>query len=126
MGVDSIKRALFSRLSKTRDNVPNDNITQYRHGDVMLELVDQLPAGSNRKLPHATLAYGEVTGHSHSIVQKESVMLYDYGSFLGLDVKADSVSLVHEEHKTIELPKGFYRVWRQREYSPEEIRIIQD
>jgi len=105
---------------------PRETFMQYRHGDVMLELIDANPEGSNRKLSHATLAFGEITGHSHAIKQISNVSLYDYGDFLCLDVHADSVSLVHEEHDTIELPKGKYKVWRQREYSPEEIRIIQD
>ena len=112
--------------SGRRPKPPAEPLMQYRHGDVMLELIDQYPAGSKRKLTHATLAFGEITGHSHSIKQKSDVSLYDYGTFMCLDVHAESVSLVHEEHATIELPKGLYRVWRQREYSPEEIRIIQD
>ena len=40
--------------------------------------------------------------------------------------RGDSVSVVHEEHATITLSSGYYRVWRQREYSPEEIRVIRD
>ena len=105
---------------------PTETFMQYRHGDVMLELVDKLPGGAHRQVNHATLAFGEVTGHSHAIKQKSDVSLYDYGNFMCLDVQAGPVSLEHEEHATIELPKGLYRVWRQREYSPEEIRIIQD
>ena len=119
-----LKRLLSSEQGPSQP--PRESFMQYRHGDVMLELIDQFPADSNRKLAHATLAFGEITGHSHTIKQKNDVSLYDFGTFMCLDVHAESVSLIHEEHATIELPKGLYRVWRQREYSPEEIRIIQD
>lgn len=130
-----IKRALSQRPSTSNgastvaevdSSKPTEAFMQYRHGDVLLELIDQMPDGAHRKVNHATLAFGEVTGHSHSIKQKSDVSLYDYGNFMCLDVETGPVSLVHEEHATIELPKGLYRVWRQREYSPEEIRIIQD
>jgi hypothetical protein len=36
------------------------------------------------------------------------------------------VTVVHEEHRPITLTSGYYRVWRQREYSPEEIRVVRD
>lgn len=43
-----------------------------------------------------------------------------------LEVTGETAEVVHEEHATIKLPQGTYRVWRQREYSPTEIRIIRD
>ena len=36
------------------------------------------------------------------------------------------VSIVHEEHGTVSVPKGDYEVTIQREYSPEEIRSVVD
>jgi len=92
----------------------------------MLELISQMPEGPKRKLPHSTLAHGEITGHSHAIREKNQVSLYDFGDYMCLEVRSETVSLVHEEHDTIELPNGLYKVWRQREYSPQEVRIIQD
>jgi hypothetical protein len=41
-------------------------------------------------------------------------------------VLADSATVTHEEHGPITLPRGTYRVWRQREYSPEAIRVVRD
>ena len=98
---------------------------QYRHGDVMVEKVKSIPTNA-KKLNHLTLAHGEVTGHSHQIKPRKNAELYNAPSGLFLKVTAESADLVHEEHATIALPKGIYRVWRQREYSPEEIRIIRD
>jgi hypothetical protein len=37
-----------------------------------------------------------------------------------------AVTIIHEEHSPIPLARGFYRVWRQREYSPQEIRVVRD
>lgn len=97
----------------------------YRHGDVLIEKVDCLPENS-RKLKHVILAHGEVTGHSHRIMNKSNAQLYETHENLFLEVRAEGAEVVHEEHATIELPEGYYRVWRQREYSPTEIRIIRD
>ena len=97
----------------------------YRHGDVLIQKVSEKPTGS-RKLNHVILAHGEVTGHSHRIKTKSSARLYETPDDLFLEVTSETAEVVHEEHATIELPQGTYRVWRQREYSPTEIRIIRD
>jgi hypothetical protein len=99
--------------------------TQYRHGDVLIEQVGSLPR-SREKLPHTILAHGEVTGHCHRIRESDDADLYSTSEGLFLHVRGPSVSLVHEEHDTITLTTGYYRVWRQREYSPEEVRIVRD
>lgn len=98
---------------------------QYRHGDVMVEQIKSLPKNL-RKSPHTILAHGEVTGHCHKIKDNKTAELYDTPDGMFLRVTANQAELIHEEHNTILLPRGLYRVWRQREYSPEEIRIIRD
>ena len=98
---------------------------QYRHGDVMIEKVDSLPS-EKRKAQHTILAHGEITGHSHRIQEHENASLYDTPAGLYLHVTAEPATVVHEEHDPISLTTGYYRVWRQREYSPEEIRTIRD
>ena len=98
---------------------------QFRHGDVIIEEVTGLP-DSYKKLPHTILAHGEVTGHSHRIRESSDADLYSTPEALFLHVRGPEVSVVHEEHDTITLTSGYYRVWRQREYSPEEIRVIRD
>ncbi|WP_147871529.1 hypothetical protein [Stieleria maiorica] len=60
------------------------------------------------------------------IAERGSADLYDTPEGKFLHVTAAEATLVHDEHAAIALPTGFYRVWRQREYSPEEIRIIRD
>ena len=98
---------------------------QYRHGDVLIEQADALPK-VREKLPHSILAHGEVTGHCHRIQESDEADLYSTSEGLFLHVRGPKVSVVHEEHTTITLTSGFYRVWRQREYSPEAIRPVRD
>ncbi|HEY3325088.1 MAG TPA: hypothetical protein VGP72_31835 [Planctomycetota bacterium] len=97
----------------------------YRHGDVLIEAVTEIPNGA-RKLPDCTLAQGELTGHSHRVAQADAAELYESSGVLFLRVIKEQATIVHQEHKQIDLPQGLYRVWRQREYSPEEIRIVRD
>ena len=97
----------------------------YRHGDVLLRQIVSLPLGVQKRVG-ATLAHGEVTGHSHRIQQAHAVQLWVQGNNLFLEVKEPRATLVHEEHRAIELPHGFYRVWRQREYRPDAYVEVMD
>jgi hypothetical protein len=97
----------------------------YRHGDVLVQSVERIPVDA-KKRPHLVLAEGEMTGHSHRIAEAGSAELLQTGVDMYLRVVADTATLVHQEHGPVILPKGTYRVWRQREYSPREIRIVRD
>ncbi|WOO39358.1 hypothetical protein [Rubellicoccus peritrichatus] len=125
--IDEMKRlhSLIKNLSVFSPTSNPQIPMQYRHGDVMVEKVKALPSKC-KKLQHRILAHGEITGHSHRIKENEGVTLYETPKELFLEVKADVATLSHEEHHTIQIPRGYYRVWRQREYSPNEIRVIRD
>jgi hypothetical protein len=97
----------------------------FRHGDVLIQKVSKLPEGV-RRLRHRTLAHGELTGHSHQIQENEHVALWQSASELFLLVEAPHATVVHQEHAPIEVPRGIYRVWRQREYTPERIVVVRD
>lgn len=73
------------------------------------------------------LAHGEVTGHAHAITDPD-VTQFSTGEsgVTELEIKQAMALLKHEEHGTIEIPSGNYRVIRQREYSPEVIRNVAD
>jgi hypothetical protein len=91
----------------------------YRQGDVLLQKVDRMPEGV---VPvtwegRIVLAYGEVTGHAHALSTLHATMFTRQGDRY-LDVKSGAM-LVHEEHATITLPEGFYKVIQQREYVPQ-------
>ena len=96
-----------------------------RQGDVLIQSTKSIPKGAAR-LPHAILAHGEVTGHSHRIEDAETVELFELDGTLYLRVKSQAATVVHQEHGPITIPPGEYKVWRQREYTPTEIRVIRD
>jgi hypothetical protein len=100
----------------------------YRQGDVLLVLVDGLPKDSKQAKPdeehRIVLAYGEVTGHAHAVSTAHAV-LYEAGPDRYIDVKSGA-ALVHEEHSTINLDPGTYKVVRQREYVPQSWRVVAD
>ena len=97
----------------------------WRHGDVLIARVEAIPT-SARQLPTTVLAHGEVTGHSHRVERPETAQVFRSGDFLYLSVTAEMAALVHEEHSRIELPRGVYKVWQQREYTPRAIVRVSD
>jgi hypothetical protein len=97
----------------------------YRHGDVIIVPAKSIPAEATRR-PASILARGEATGHAHRIAHPKSAEVFDCGPEGYLRVTADSASVIHDEHAPITLPRGIYRFWMQREYTPEEIRRIVD
>ncbi|MFK4266846.1 hypothetical protein [Streptomyces milbemycinicus] len=107
----------------------------YRQGDVLIVPVaeEALPANTEG-LPRQprdsrgrlVLALGEVTGHAHAVVGPGTLVRESgpFGvSYLHL---SDGGRVVHEEHAAIPLPKGWYRVVRQREYAPGAVRVVAD
>lgn len=93
-----------------------------RQGDVLLKSIDNI---KGHKLPHLTLAEGEVTGHSHRI-SKGQAELYQKGDILYLKVLSETATLTHEEHKAIPIPQGNWMVKIQREYEPKGWRYVSD
>ncbi|HBE17199.1 MAG TPA: hypothetical protein DEG17_07550 [Cyanobacteria bacterium UBA11149] len=93
-----------------------------RQGDVILQSVQQT---QGKKLPHLTLAEGEVTGHSHRISDGKAE-LYEKDGTLYLRVISPTATLTHEEHKAIKIPQGDWMVRIQREYQPEGWRYVAD
>ena len=99
-----------------------------RQGDVALVPVTSVPKGSKvapRDNGRVILAYGEVTGHAHAFVE-DDVQLYVTKNGDFVSIPEGGATLRHEEHTYQEIPEGTYRVVRQREYQPEEIRRVQD
>ena len=91
----------------------------------MLEEVETIPT-EKEKLDHTVLAHGEITGHAHRIKESKNTDLYATSDGFFLHVHGPHATVIHEEHQPIVLATGYYRVWRQREYSPEEIRVVRD
>ena len=103
----------------------------FRQGDVLIIPVAKTPGDLEqiaRDNGRVVLAYGEVTGHAHAIKDARAALFRDPKlAAVFMHVSGDApVALEHEEHATIHLPPGDYEIRRQREYSPEEIRIVAD
>ncbi len=96
-----------------------------RHGDVLLTPITQLPRHAQTKAG-VTLARGEVTGHSHRILEPHNAQMYGAGADTFLEIKSPQATLVHEEHHNLILERGVYKVWMQREYRPDANRWVED
>jgi hypothetical protein len=97
----------------------------WRHGDVLIAPTTAFPAAATPR-PGAVLAYGELTGHSHRVRDPLSAEVWEHAGMLFLKVVSDHAVIIHEEHHPITLSRGLYRVWMQREYTPQAIRRIVD
>lgn len=122
----------------------------YRQGDVLIEKISDLPEDveleDRDELNRIVLAHGEVTGHAHAVKENsaksfiskkvnysgsDSKVRSDITSFSDAErflvVEDDGANVVHEEHSTIQLDKGVYKITRQREYAGnKEVRWVAD
>ncbi|MFD9003631.1 hypothetical protein ACFV0T_22080 [Streptomyces sp. NPDC059582] len=107
----------------------------YRQGDVLIVPVadGSVPAQvtDGPKEPRdargrLVLALGEVTGHAHAVVGPGEMVREPGPSGTLMLRLPEGGRVVHEEHAAITLPKGWYRVIRQREYVPGSVRIVAD
>ena len=93
----------------------------YRQGDVLLREVQKMPDTAKTSEDHI-LVRGETTGHAHSASIQMQVFRTDEG---GMFLQGPG-QLLHQEHKTIQVPEGTFEVVRQKEYSPLANHIVQD
>ncbi len=102
-------------------------MTMFRQGDLLFKQVKSIPKGEWKQRKNGHILEGEVTGHIHRIADLEAAEVLECGEGLCLTVTAEGgAAIVHEDHLPITLPVGNYEVIRQREYSPELIRSVQD
>jgi hypothetical protein len=102
---------------------------QNRQGDLWFEEVDSVPATAKKQKAAGAriiLAHGEVTGHHHSVdADAADWWKEDNGDqYIFAPVKT---LVEHQEHGAVVLPANkTILVRRQREYSPEAIRQVED
>ena len=110
----------------------------YAQGDIIIEKVaDAKPSAELNRDPDGSvvLARGEVTGHRHRFTGDSGVLMFRDDA-LGRDlaelyvghvtVPSAGANLLHEEHSTIALPPGTYRIRRQREFTAGMARVVAD
>ena len=98
----------------------------YRHGYVIIKPIskeeyDALSGLAVKK--DYVLAYGEATGHHHKLKAKSGhaqVMVTPGTTEAQAFSLQEKTTLVHEEHKAIDIPKGYYKVEFEKEYEPLE------
>ncbi len=100
-----------------------------RQGDVFIERVEDdaienLPKNIEVKdVKNPILAYGEVTGHMHTVLAEAIIAEHGEETFFRISAEAD---VTHQEHDTHRLPPGTYKRTIQREYTPEKIVRVRD
>ena len=100
----------------------------FRQGDVLIIPAAAIPAGAQRQRIEGriVLAEGEATGHAHALYEPEKVSLWAAANDERYLEVVRPTALRHEEHAPIDLAPGLYRVVRQYEYTPEDIRRVAD
>lgn len=97
------------------------------HGDVDLIQIDSLPENL-QKVEHTkkyVVRHGE-SGHKHMIVADRlddlEVYINPETTLHFLDVKK-TVTITHEEHRTLVIEPGFYEEKKETEYNPFEKQL---
>lgn len=107
-------------------------------GDLLLRRIDTLPKGV-KPMPaedgHYIVAHSE-TGHHHVIAERPGVQVYTTDdpmvSYLEVIEATEKMEALlehlrgHDTHETIAIPPGVYELRRQREYTPEGWRRVED
>lgn len=112
------------------------NLNQIQQGDVLIEKLEQDIFQKKILKPIGRgwiLAHGE-SGHIHRIEETQKAEMYEYyddylkENCLLLKILENQTEIKHEEHHSIFLDKGTYRVSRINEYDPFEkySRKVQD
>jgi len=110
----------------------------FAQGDLLLERVaDVVPSGiieENADGLALVLAEGEATGHRHAVCERVTMFRDDRlardipaGLYIGhVQVGGAYARVTHDEHAPITLPRGTWRVRRQRELGPRDARVLPD
>ena len=128
-------------MSEKKEKVIKYN--KYQQGDVVMFQVDDetfknsvLNNSNNKETVHYNtqshnnpiLAFGEATGHLHQIHMKDMLDAAEVTLHMprfreagkdtpeGFEVREETVTLTHEEHKPIDVPPGKYIVRIVREF----------
>ena len=99
-----------------------------RQGDVLLIPIPRVPKKLTPVQPERgrlILARGEVTGHHHNVDAGAATLGLDQGGTMYMTIE-ELTQIRHQEHNPITVEPGIYKVIRQREYSPAEIRSVAD
>jgi len=85
----------------------------YRHGDLSFHSIKEMP-NDIKETKNNVLALGETTGHKHVVTGDVQIFQDTLGNtYIKVNGKA---SVTHEEHRKVELKKGLYKMFNEREF----------
>lgn len=107
-------------------------------GDLYIRRIASIPSGAKAVVSEHgkfVVAHSE-TGHNHVIADRPNVRLYSEGdpmiSYLEVIEATDATETLlehlrsYDTHETIKIEPGNYEIRRQREYTPEGWRRVED
>lgn len=107
-------------------------------GDLLIRRIDKLPDDAKKVKSENgvfVVAHSE-TGHNHVIADRPNVTLYTTDnpmiSYLQVVEATDATETIIEHlrsfdtHESISIPNGIFEIRRQREYTPEGWRRVED
>lgn len=107
-------------------------------GDLMIRRIDKLPTDAKPVAAErgAFIVAHSETGHNHIIKERPNVQLFTTGDPLVtylqvIDATEQTETLLEhlrsfDKHETIVIPSGVFELRRQREYTPEGWRRVED
>lgn len=87
----------------------------FRHGDILLKEIKFLPKGL-KDTKSRVVAEGTVTGHKHRFKEVTVKVLRSSDNKIFVSNPLKQAHLIHEEHDTIIISKGYYEIIEQQEY----------
>lgn len=112
--------------------------TQAAQGDLLIRRIKLLPKDAKpikSEKGQFVVAHSE-TGHNHVIAERPNVSLFTAGdpmvSYLQVVEATDATETLlehlrsYDTHETIQIQPGVYEIRRQREYTPEGWRRVED
>ena len=111
---------------------------QAAQGDLLIRRIDSIPADAVPVLADNgkyIVAHSE-TGHSHVIAERPNIALFTTGdpmiSYLQVIEATEAAETLlehlrsYDTHESIKIAPGYYEIRRQREYTPEGWRRVED
>jgi hypothetical protein len=107
-------------------------------GDLLIRRIDSIPAEATQVKAEARLyvVANSEAGHHHAIAERPNVSLFTTGdpmiSYLQVIEATDQIETLlehfrsYDTHETIKIAPGNYEIRRQREYTPEGWRRVED
>lgn len=89
----------------------------YRHGDLIIKPIKLIPKNAEKQ-KDLTLAWGEATGHHHTIVAGDAIHLR-FDDKIYLKVLSKIARIDHPEHGLRILNRGEYEIDIQQEWKEE-------